>query len=127
MDACTNTRFHKIPRPPGTFPSGSEKMIRVEWVYHHFDTAGITIGIQRFCPIVTAVGSFVNPSFFVRGVKVPQYGYPNGVGVLRVNDDASDVVAFAQTQVEPTFAAVFTFKHTETSVGRTAGVNFPGT
>src|SRR5262249_11900666 len=70
------------------------------------DEAGVLVEELDLLPGLAAVRGLVDTALLVRPPETSQGGNVDGVWVLRVNDDAADVVRFLQAHVLPGFAAV---------------------
>ncbi len=113
----------EVPRPARALPGGGVQHVGVGRINHQIDGAGVFVDEQHLLPGLAAVGSLVHAALLVGRIQVSEHGHPQGVGIIGMQHDATDVMALAEAHVLPRFAVVGALPDAGTRIARAAGVH----
>src|SRR5438270_5976429 len=87
-------------------PHISVDSFRVGWVECEIDGPGVLVFVENLLECLPTVGGPEDASFSIRSIGMPQHGDIDAIGVLRIDQNRSDLLTVAETQMCPGLAAI---------------------
>ena len=106
VDPAMGTPAVEAPRTASALIGRGIQHLGIGRVHRQIDRAGVLIQAEHVLPVPSAVDRHEHSTLRVCTPQVSERGYVDDIGILRVDDDAADVVRLAKPHVLPCPAAV---------------------
>src|SRR5262245_7043514 len=100
-----------MPRPAPVRVHAGVEDVRVARIGSDVGARRLRVDVQHLTPCFAAVDGLEDAALFVRPPLATQAAGVHEVGVLRVDDDARDLVRLRETDVRPVLAGIDGFVH----------------
>ena len=97
------------PRQVARGPGRGIDAGRIGRIGGEIDDAGPLIDVQALRPVLAAIGAAVDATVRIRAKHMAERADQDRVGILRVDQDGTDVARFAQADVAPVLPAIDRF------------------
>src|SRR5215469_11080173 len=96
----------QIPRANFYLPHAGVNRLGVVRIHGKFGAAGILVDEQHLFPCLTAVMRAINPAFVLWAICLAESARENDIGIVRIDDDPTDMACKIKTHVLPSASAV---------------------